>query len=216
MFHLYFGKYESHYTPDERKRLMESKRIMAARVVEQYSLSLINLRLRETLRLESIRDPLTSLYNRRHMEASLEREVFRAKRHKSPVAIIMIDIDHFKKFNDTHGHEAGDVVLQELSTLVRGHIRSEDIACRYGGEEFLLIMPDAALDIASQRAEEIRLQTRELQIAYRDKPLTITISLGVAAFPQHGAFIKEVVKAADSALYRAKKGGRDQVVIASP
>jgi len=214
MIHLCFGEYGPHYTGDERSRLMQWKQIMAARLAEQYSLSLVNLRLRETLRLESIRDPLTGLYNRRHMEASLGREVLRAKRHGAPVAIIMLDIDHFKHLNDTYGHEAGDVVLRELATLVRQNIRGEDIACRYGGEEFLLILPDAPLEIATQRAEALRLRGGELQVVYQGKFLTITISLGVAAFPIHGPDIKDTVKAADVALYHAKKGGRNQVVVA--
>lgn len=214
MFHLCFGEYSSDYTSDERSRVMEWKQIMAARLAEQYSLSLVNLRLRETLRLESIRDPLTSLYNRRHMEASLGREVLRAKRHGTPVSIIMLDIDHFKDLNDTHGHEAGDVVLRELAALVRQSIRGEDIACRYGGEEFLLILPDAPLEIAIQRAKELRLKGENLQIVYLNRLLTITISLGIAAFPAHGPDIKDTVKAADAALYQAKKEGRNRVVVA--
>lgn len=214
MLHLCFGEYSSHYTDDDRARLMAWKQTMATRLAEQYSLSLVNLRLRETLRLESIRDPLTGLYNRRHMEASLGREVLRAKRHGTPVAIIMLDIDHFKPLNDAYGHEAGDVILRELAALVRQSIRGEDIACRYGGEEFLLIMPDASLEVAAKRAEELRLRVGDLQVVSQRKLLTITISLGVAAFPIHGLDIKDTVKAADAALYQAKKGGRNQVVIA--
>jgi diguanylate cyclase (GGDEF)-like protein len=214
MLHLCFGEYSSHYTGDERSCLMEWKQIIAARLAEQYSLSLVNLRLRETLRLESIRDPLTGLYNRRHMEASLAREVLRAKRHSTSVAIIMLDIDHFKPLNDTYGHEAGDVILRELAALVRQSIRGEDIACRYGGEEFLLILPDASLEIAAKRAEELRLRGSDLQVVCQSKILTITISLGVAAFPIHGPDIKDTVKAADTALYQAKKEGRNQVVVA--
>ncbi len=214
MLHLCFGKHDSYYTSEERTRMMESKQVIIERLVEQYSLSLVNLRLRETLRLESIRDPLTGLYNRRHMEASLEREVLRAKRRGSPVAIIMLDIDHFKQLNDTHGHEAGDVVLRELAALVRRYVRGEDIACRYGGEEFLLILPDASLETAGRRAEELRVRGSGLQIMYQGNFLTITISLGVATFPDHGPNIKDTVKAADKALLRAKKGGRDRVVIA--
>ena len=215
MLHLCFGKADAGQTLDERPRLLEVKQLMAARLVEQYSSSLVNLRLRETLRLESIRDPLTGLYNRRHMEASLEREELRAKRRGTPVAIIMLDIDHFKHLNDSHGHEAGDVALRELAALVRRHIRGEDIPCRYGGEEFILILPDAPLEIAQRRAEEIRLHGSELQIRYRDKLLTLTVSIGVAAFPDHGAELRGVVKVADDALYQAKKGGRNQVVVAS-
>jgi len=215
MLHLCFGQAETQAPPDERNRLKELKRIIITRLVEQYSLALVNLRLRETLRLESIRDPLTGLYNRRHMEASLEREALRAKRRGAPVSIIMIDIDHFKRLNDTHGHEAGDVVLRELAALTRNQIRGEDIACRYGGEEIILILPDASLENAGRRAEDIRLRSSELQIGYHDKILTLTISVGVAAFPIHGPNIKDVVKVADNALYQAKRGGRNQTVRAS-
>jgi diguanylate cyclase (GGDEF)-like protein len=148
------------------------------------------------------------------MEASLAREVLRAKRHSTSVAIIMLDIDHFKPLNDTYGHEAGDVILRELAALVRQSIRGEDIACRYGGEEFLLILPDASLEIAAKRAEELRLRGSDLQVVCQSKILTITISLGVAAFPIHGPDIKDTVKAADTALYQAKKEGRNQVVVA--
>ena len=215
MLNLCLGISEPYWTDDMLVQKMESRQVMATRVAEQYSLSLINLRLRETLRVESIRDPLTGLYNRRHMEASLKREAHRAERRNTPVALIMLDIDHFKKFNDTYGHEAGDIVLRELGRMMRGHIRAEDIACRYGGEEFLLILPEASISVAERRAEELRLLIRDFQISYQGKVLIVTVSLGVAAFPNHGPDIKDAVKAADSALYRAKIEGRDRVVIAS-
>jgi diguanylate cyclase (GGDEF)-like protein len=144
------------YSTDERKQIKESKRMVVTRVVRHYALFIINLRLRQTLKREAIRDPLTGLYNRRHMEASLEREAYRAERLHTPVGLVMLDVDHFKLFNDTYGHEAGDIVLRELGNLLRSSIRGEDIACRYGGEEFLLILPDASLDSVMERAEEIR------------------------------------------------------------
>ncbi|MCP4350437.1 MAG: diguanylate cyclase [Desulfobacterales bacterium] len=210
-----FDQCESRQASEKWKQNMESKQILATRVAENYALSLANLRLRERLRKESIHDPLTGLYNRRHMEVSLEREVRRAERHKTSVGIIMLDIDHFKIFNDTYGHEAGDLVLKELGVLLRGSIRGEDIACRYGGEEFLLIMPDTEPGIAEHRAEELLLRVRDLSIKYQDNKLKTTISMGVAAFPNKGGGIKETVNAADAALYKAKRRGRNQVVIAS-
>jgi diguanylate cyclase (GGDEF)-like protein len=127
----------------------------------------------------------------------------------------MLDIDYFKRLNDTYGHEAGDVVLRELGALFQRHIRSEDIACRYGGEEFLLIMPEAPLEIVRHRAEELRIMVKDLlRIRWQEKTLAITISLGVAAFPNHGYHVKDIVNAADAALYQAKARGRNQVIVA--
>jgi diguanylate cyclase (GGDEF)-like protein len=214
---LYFSQCEPSYSDDEYKRLVESRHMVVTRVTEHYALFLVSLRLRETLRIESIRDPLTNLYNRRYMEEALERETQRAKRRGTPVGIIMFDIDHFKHLNDTYGHEVGDLVLQDLGDLFRRHTRSEDIACRYGGEEFLLIMPEASLKAVKQRAEELRIVVKErLQIPWQKKILSITISVGVAEFPNHGSRVKDVVNAADTALYQAKERGRDQVVVAPP
>lgn len=197
------------------KKQIETKEMIANRAVEHYALSLGNLRLRETLRIESIRDPLTGLYNRRYMEETLQQVASRATRRNTSVAIIMLDIDHFKMFNDTYGHEAGDVVLQELGTLLRKMFRGEDIACRYGGEEFLLILPEISLEDTSERAEQLLDQVRNLRITYQNTVFHITISVGVAALPDHGSHIQGVVSAADAALYQAKQQGRDQVVLAS-
>jgi diguanylate cyclase (GGDEF)-like protein len=194
---------------------IETKRMALTRVAEHYALSLVNLRLRETLRMECIRDPLTGLYNRRYMEESLEREARRAKRHNMPIGIIMLDIDHFKHFNDIFGHEAGDIVLKELGSFLRAHTRGEDIACRYGGEEFLLILPETPLKVVAQRAKELHAGVKKLKIVYRGRLLHITISAGVAVLPNHSSEVKEVVKAADVAMYRAKENGRNQVVLAT-
>jgi diguanylate cyclase (GGDEF)-like protein len=128
---------------------------------------------------------------------------------------MMLDVDRFKILNDTYTHEAGDIVLQELGLLLQRHIRGEDIACRYGGEEFLLILPEASLLDTLQRAEELRFMVRELGIRYHDSILHITISIGVAALPEHGHDPKDVLNAADMALYQAKDQGRDCVVVAS-
>jgi diguanylate cyclase (GGDEF)-like protein len=201
---------------DEWKQSMETKWMVVNGIVEYYALSLANIRLRETLRIESIRDPLTGLYNRRYMEEVLYQIASRAERRNIPVAIIMLDIDYFKTFNDTHGHEAGDVVLRELGILLRNNFRGEDIACRYGGEEFLLILPDITGVIASRRAEELLVKIRELQITYQEKNFRITISGGVATLPDHGSNVQEIVNAADAALYQAKQRGRNRVVVASP
>ena len=118
---------------------------MVKTLAEHLALAVANLKLRETLRTQSIRDPLTGLFNRRYMEESLERELRRTIRKKLPLALLMVDVDHFKHFNDTFGHEAGDEILRELARLFQSRLRAEDIACRYGGEEFVLILPDASL-----------------------------------------------------------------------
>lgn len=201
--------------PKNSQYEIDAKRITLNRVSKHYALALTNLRLRERLRIESIQDPLTGLYNRRYMEESLKREAFRAKRHDSHVGIIMLDVDHFKSFNDLHGHNVGDAVLQELGKFLHARIRGEDIACRYGGEEFLLILPEASVETARQRAEQLREDVSNLNITARGRQFHIKISLGVAAFPNHHADIMQTVHAADMALYQAKSLGRNQVVVAS-
>ena len=148
------------------------------------------------------------------MEDSFKRETYRARRHNGHIGIIMIDIDHFKRFNDLYGHKVGDRVLNRLGIFLKTHVRGEDIACRYGGEEFLLILPNATLEIAWQRAEELRLDVKRLHITHKGKTFQITISLGIAALPDHGIDITEVVHLSDIALYQAKDRGRDQVVVA--
>jgi diguanylate cyclase (GGDEF)-like protein/PAS domain S-box-containing protein len=215
IFHLRFGQFDASYSADEQKRAKEARRMMVNRVVRHYALFIVNLRLRETLKKEAIRDPLTGLYNRRHMEASLEREAHRAERLHTSVGFIMIDIDHFKRFNDTYGHEVGDRVLEEVGNLLRANIRGEDIACRYGGEEFLLILPDTLPESLKERADGIRTKIRNLRITHQDEELTITISAGVSLLPHHGPGIDTALKAADASLYQAKADGRDQVVLAS-
>jgi diguanylate cyclase (GGDEF)-like protein len=182
-------------------------------VTEYVSLALANQTLREKLRNQAIRDPLTGLYNRRFAEETLEREVLRAKRHDGSLSLIFLDVDHFKTFNDTYGHEAGDVVLQQLGVCVKEHVRGEDVACRYGGEEFLLILADTPIETALQRAEALREQFKARTIKFGSQYLgTVTLSLGVARFPDDGATPQALIAAADGALYLAKAGGRDRVV----
>lgn len=191
----------------------ESKHQLARTVSEHLSLALANLKLRETLHNQSIRDPLTGLFNRRYMEESLQRELHRADRNNSALGIIMIDVDHFKRFNDTWGHEAGDLVLRELSRFLQQSIRPSDIACRYGGEELTLIFPEMSLEETYKRAEEIRQGVKELKLRYHESSLgAITISLGVASFPQHGRNSDSLIQLADAALYRAKAEGRDRTI----
>lgn len=202
------AKEENYFTPGMQE--------LSKAATEHLALSLSNLKLRETLRSQSIRDPLTGLYNRRYMEESLERELHRAIRKAFPVGIMMLDIDHFKDFNDTFGHEAGDMVLRDLGILLQNQIREEDIACRFGGEEFILILPDATKEITLQRAENIRAAIKDLSFRESLQHLKkVTVSIGIAVFPEHGLNSEIVLRKADEALYLAKRNGRDRVELCS-
>ncbi len=196
-------------------RAVERRLRLAETLSEQIALAFANLQLRDTLKYQSLRDSLTGLFNRRHMEESLERELQRAARNQTSVTVLMIDIDHFKRFNDLYGHEAGDMLLRELGALLRAQVRGGDIACRYGGEEFLLIMAETEPQAGYRRAEDIRRQVSGLQVRYHGETLRkITVSIGVAEFPAQGESGTALVSAADEALYRAKREGRDRVVAA--
>jgi|GEM_PF-2091178 len=168
----------------------------------------------EQLQQQAIRDPLTGLFNRRYLEESLQREIHRACRQQNSVGIIMLDIDRFKGFNDSFGHEAGDFVLQRLSGFLQDNLRSSDIVCRYGGEEFTVILPDASLENTIARAEQLREGIKQLRLDYQGRSLgQITLSLGVSCFPHNGGTPKELLRNADKALYQAKMTGRDCAVI---
>ncbi|MGB7602733.1 MAG: diguanylate cyclase [Candidatus Sulfotelmatobacter sp.] len=183
----------------------------------QVGLSIANIRLREALRMQSVRDALTGLYNRRYLEEVLDREIRRAGRAGQSMGILMLDLDHFKRFNDTYGHDAGDAVLRETAAFLLKNVRAEDFVCRYGGEEFVVILPTADVGGSTTRAERLRSKMRELSIMHQGKSLgMVTFSIGVAAFPVHGMSPKELMAAADGALYEAKRGGRDQVAVALP
>jgi diguanylate cyclase (GGDEF)-like protein len=196
--------------PGRFQRLEE----LATSLAEQASLAFANLMLRETLKYQSVRDPLTGLFNRRHMEEALQRELLRAARNGAPLAILMADIDNFKRFNDAFGHEAGDLLLRDLGALLAAEIRGGDIACRYGGEEFLLILADADLQAAGKCAESLQQKVRSMQVRHRGETLRrVTLSIGVAGFPQHGTTASQIVTAADRALYKAKESGRDRVIV---
>ena len=201
------------YLLDE-PRAEDSPAFLAA-FTEHLSLALANIQLRETLRAQAIRDPLTGLFNRRYMDETLTREISRARRRDAPVSVVMIDLDHFKRFNDTYGHPAGDALLKHFAEVLRAAVRREDIACRYGGEEFAVILPEAPLDKARARAEEWRVAVERMTVSEGETVIgPVSASLGVASFPAHGATGAEVLKVADLALYRAKKEGRNRVVMA--
>jgi diguanylate cyclase (GGDEF)-like protein/PAS domain S-box-containing protein len=196
--------------------LQDSRLRMASTASGQIALSLASLRLRETLRDQSIRDPLTGLFNRRFMEESLEREMQRAIRKNHPVSVLFVDLDHFKRFNDTFGHDAGDLVLRSVAELFRSQFRVDDVICRYGGEEFGIILPESSAENAAIRANALREETKKLEIQYKNHALgRITLSVGVASFPEHGRTSEELLKAADQCLYESKSAGRDKVSVAT-
>jgi diguanylate cyclase (GGDEF)-like protein len=167
------------------------------------------------LRNQCVRDPLTGLFNRRYMQEFLIREIHHAQRTQKPLGFVLLDIDHFRHFNNTFGHQAGDVVLQEVSLFLQKSIRKSDIACRYGGEEFVVILPEASLEDTKERAEQLRAGVKHLKLNYLNQSLgKVTLSAGIACFPEYGKTGAELIQAADMALYRAKALGRDRVVTA--
>ena len=167
--------------------------------------------LRERLHEQAVRDPLTGLYNRRFLTETLERELARARRQQAPLAVVLLDADHFKQVNDTSGHRAGDQLLRALAGLLLEQTRREDLVCRYGGEEFVVLMPGAALESALARAEGWRAAVEALRLVYEGRPVQVTISAGVATYPQDGGDEDSLLRAADEALYRSKAGGRNRV-----
>jgi len=189
---------------------------LATLVAERIALALSNLQLRDKLRDQAIRDPLTAMYNRRYFEETASRELLRAGEHGFSVGVVMIDVDHFKRFNDSYGHEAGDAVLQRVGLVLQSHTRVEDVVCRYGGEEFVMLLPGLPADAIAGRAEELRQAVHELVVRFHGETLaTITVSCGVSAFPDQGRTCTELIDAADHALYRAKQAGRNRVEIAA-
>lgn len=219
VLHMHLANGRDKYSAEEWSLFIEPKLTLVRRVTDYYALYLNNIRLRETLRKEAIRDSLTGLYNRRHMEAYMEREEHRYQRYRFGLSVVMLDIDHFKRVNDTYGHEAGDKVLEAVGEYLLKYVRGGDLACRYGGEEFLLVMSGATAEDAAKRAEDIRKGIAGLVVACKDMEcrelaLSVTLSAGVASLPGHGSAIKEVITAADKALFQAKAGGRDRLVVA--
>jgi len=188
---------------------------LAKATAKGIELAFNNLLLRERLREQALRDPLTDLYNRRYMEDALEREIHRARRARTPVSMLVVDVDHFKALNDAYGHDAGDEVLRSLADTFQSSIRDSDIACRYGGEEFALVLPDCETRVAVEKAERIRRQVAQMVVPYADDVIDgITVSIGVATTGgADGWDGRDLFRVADRALYAAKHAGRDRVVV---
>lgn len=204
-----------HFQCGDVDEIPESELSLATTFADQIGLSVSNLRLREALRNQSIRDPLTGLFNRRYLDETLQRETRRAVRAEHSLGVLVLDLDHFKAFNDTYGHDAGDTVLRQTASFLTKSVRSEDIVCRYGGEEFVIILPMADAKTTVARAERIRSHLPELAFLHQGCSLgVVTVSIGVAVLPEHGTEPKALFEAADAALYCAKREGRDRVVLA--
>lgn len=194
--------------PDSFDRLMKVRRLGRA-LADSMSLALSNIALRETLRTQSLRDPLTGLYNRRYMEDALERYVSLAERSGSATSALMIDLDNFKKLNDTHGHAKGDSVLRDVAAQFVSVLRPSDVVSRYGGEEFVVILPNCGLEDAALKAEALRVRIEGLSDAHNAR---ISASFGVATVPETATSPIDVIPMADAALYAAKKAGKNRVV----
>jgi diguanylate cyclase (GGDEF)-like protein/PAS domain S-box-containing protein len=217
VLHLEFESAAELQGESGKNSLRDSRQQLAISAASQIALSLASLQLRETLREQSIRDPLTHLFNRRFLEESFGRELLLAGRKKQSIAVLFLDLDHFKRFNDTFGHDAGDMVLRSLADLFRNFFRATDICCRYGGEEFAIILPESTAQIAAIRADALRSEVKSLRLQYKKQPLgPLTVSVGVAAFPEHGSTSEELLKIADQCLYESKSRGRDVVTVALP
>ncbi|MBA5638563.1 diguanylate cyclase [Duganella sp. LX20W] len=189
---------------------------LATAMAEHIGLALANMLLRDTLRQQSVRDPLTGLHNRRHLAEVLPRELARAHRSGAGLAVAIVDVDHFKRFNDRHGHDAGDAVLVAVAQAMLAQVRQGDLVCRYGGEEFVVLLTDIDVTLGESRSEQIRLAISQLAPAHLGQPLgQITASLGLAFYPQHGGTADSLLKSADTALYRAKEDGRNRVCVSA-
>lgn len=170
-------------------------------------------KLRDELQEQAIRDPLTEVYNRRYMNEFLSLEVARAERDGTPFSVVIMDMDNFKRFNDTYGHKCGDIILQKIAAFLVQHTRKGDVVCRFGGEEFVILMPGATPEKAYERAETWRQDFTNTTIEYEGMKLSATFSAGVASYPQHGDTDEFVLQAADRALYRSKDAGKNKVTM---
>jgi diguanylate cyclase (GGDEF)-like protein len=186
---------------------------IACKCAEQVSLAIANVKLSQELQDQSTHDPLTNLFNRRYFIERCARDFSKAKQSGALSAVIALDIDHFKKFNDNFGHDAGDVVLKSFSRVLIEHFRTDDIVCRMGGEEFCVLLPGASQAIGILRAESLLPKIQKMTVRYGNETLpSITASAGIATVPAHGTSVQDVLQAADNALYAAKAKGRNCAV----
>ncbi len=193
----------------------ESKKL-AQMCAEQISMAIANVRMRDQLHDQSVRDPLTGLFNRRHMTETLRKSINTSQNNGAPLSLIAVDVDHFKKFNDNHGHDAGDMVLRAVGAVLEQACDGDQVACRMGGEEFTLLLPATSQDDVMTKAEHLRQAVEAITVRYGEKALPrITISLGVAHYPAHGTMPQDLMRASDEALYDAKGKGRNQVCLAA-
>ena len=191
----------------------DARQRLAVTAGQTIKLCLSSLRLRDELREQATHDPLTGMCNRRYLDESLSRELHRGRRGKSPLCVVMLDLDDFKPFNDTFGHDAGDSLLRQLGDMMRDKLRKSDISCRYGGDEFVLVLPDSSVADTEQRMEQILALVTELPTQNGAPRPDITISAGIASAPEHGCTAAELLQAADKAMYDAKHAGGDCVVV---
>lgn len=216
ILHLQYDRSESTRGTVVFETLQESQQRLAVSAAGQIALSLASLSLQETLRDQSVRDPLTGLFNRRFMQDTLERELVRARRKNHPLAVLFLDLDHFKRFNDTFGHDAGDLVLKSIADVFRQRFRGDDSICRYGGEEFAIILPESNATNAERRANDLCLEVKDIQLRYQGRTLDrVSLSVGVASYPENATTAEELLRVADQALYRSKSEGRDRVTLAT-
>ncbi|BAM91565.1 diguanylate cyclase [Bradyrhizobium oligotrophicum S58] len=203
-------------TAAEAKARFADRARLGLACAEHLSIAIANMKLREGLRDQSLRDALTGLNNRRYLIETARRELLRASRSGAPLSVVTLDIDHFKSFNDNHGHEAGDAVLRHVGDILKAMFTGCDVPCRLGGEEFVVMLPNCTIEEAALRAEELRARVEALNISYGESMLPrVTISVGVAAYPEAGIDLPEILRVADGALYRAKHKGRNRVELAS-
>lgn len=197
---------------DKFNQFIEEKQILLQNVSGQIALSISNIKLQEFLKVRSTRDVLTNLYNRSYLNETFDRDLQRALRNQTSIAVIMMDLDHFKKVNDTYGHDAGDIVLREISKTITAQLRKSDIACRYGGEEILIVLYDADKNFAVEKIEFLRQSISDLEFKFVNL-INITASFGIAMFPADGRTSEDLIRAADQALYQSKMNGRNQVTV---
>ena len=206
---------EAAFTDEHDDRALEERAKFHVMIADSMALAIASLRLRESLESQAVRDPLTSLFNRRYLIETLDRELIRSRRAEQPLSLVMLDIDHFKRINDTHGHGAGDALLEAVGTQLQKFVRGDDVVCRYGGEEFAVILPSMPAEVTQRRVEFLRKEIKSISIVYQGQALgPVTVSAGIAVFPTHGSNREELMRATDQALYHSKQEGRDRTTVA--